>query len=564
MSFVKKEWVSILFIALLTCVFVIYLSHRNNHFQECDSNGIYEQLKNFPASSISFSASLGQGSFISEEKAEEILTWKPAQKLINSYKEKYHVQNEEEFNGRVMRALTRLNPITAFRLAYISALSQISLSYPIQSFFALPTASTYSPGAGFLFGLINSPETSYEDFMSRGTFLTLFLFILSVVLIFLASRKLGVSNLVAALVSTLMLFSISLYSYGYHLGSTIFNISSVAIWLFFLAKYHDDETLLKKMSWVTAALLFFNYLIGIFWFALFVSYNIPKFKGLKKNFLDIWPLVLIVIFIVIFFYPPGQSYRGVFDIYLIPSHIYNIVLNFFGFYNHSKILNAIQFILFSLLLGIVVWRLWGQKSILKKFSISIFAIYLLLVITHFLAFFPSRHLLIFAPLIFILLAIGLEDFISNFKLPRGAFILLWMAIICFGFTSLFVRLSDTKDNLVLGEIDSDVKKVFIFDCSASLGYKNWKSLVPLEIMKSVSFSPKISETYLYISQSQPLEITLQSFAKEKADQNYQLPNIDFLSDIKEKSDVCFIGYHEEESCGFGGSNSLYKTKFRVI
>jgi|SRR3989344_2549420 len=556
-----KRWPVIIFIGLLASVFVIYLNHRTEHFQECDSNGIYEQLKNFPASSISFSASLGQGSFISEIKAKEILSWSPSQKLIDFYKERYKVQNEEEFNRRVMRALTRLNPITAFRLAYIAVLSQIPLPYSIQSFFALPTASTYSPGAGLLFGLINSSETSYESFMSRGTFLTLFLFILSVLLVFLTSKKMGVSTLISALVATLMLFSISLYSYGYHLGSTTFNVVSVAIWLFFLVKYKDDDKLLKKMSWVTAILLFFNYLIGVFWLSLFATLNLQKFRGFKKNLLDIYPLILIIIFIFIFFYPPGQSYRGVFDISLIPSHIYNIILNFFGFYNHGQILNAIQFSLAAILIFIACL---GQKSFLKKFAATILVIYLLFVAAYILAFYPSRHLLIFAPLVFVFVAVGLEDFISRFNLPRGAFLFLWFTIIIFGFTSLFVRINDTKDRITsLEQIDSDIEKVFIFDCSSSLRYKDWQSPVSIEIMKSVSFLPKVGKVYMYISQGQSLNHTLDSFKKEQTTASYQNLQIEVLSDLEERSDVCFIGYHRNKDCGFGASNSRYQTKFRI-
>ena len=583
-NFVRARPVTILFIALVSVSLFVHLSHRIDHFQECDSTYVYEALHNFPVASLSFNSYVSHGSFISPEWAREILSSEPAKALMSFYRERYGVTDEEEFSARVTRALTRLNPVTAFRAAYIAALSQIPAPFFAKSFFALPTATTYSPGAGFLFGVFSNGETSYDNFMSRGTFITLALFGISAVLLYFTSRMAGVSPLVGAILGTVFLFSISIYSYAYHLGSTIFNVASAFVWMWFFVKYWNTPAFLRKMSLVTAIAFLFNYFIALYWLALAI-FSIHKmfkeserpltpktFLGKAVAFLKTQKLALASFFFVgLFFYPPGESFRGLVSIKLLPALFYKVVLNFFGFYNHGPVFNFIQFGLAFILFIFALRNIFSKKIertssrfALYRFAAALALVYLALVLAHTLAFFPSRHILVFAAPIFLLAALSLQHIVDRLRVAGAPLVLFWIALIALGFSSLFSRISDTKDRFVIGPVDQDTEKVFIYDCAASLSYKDWGINVPVEAIKPASFAPKEGAVYLYASPATSFEEFQKSFMKEKLHATEAF-NAEILSESYDTSGACFIGFPPDDmSCGFGGQNQIYKTKFRIL
>jgi len=581
----KEVYIAIVFCILAVTVFSIHVSHRTAHFQECDSTVVYEALHNFPIPSFSFNSYVSQGSVVSAEQAQSILAWPLVRTFTSLYREQYHITDEGEFNARVVRALTRLNPVTAFRAAYIAAVSQIPLPFFIKSFFALPTAATYFPGAGLLFGLLSGPNTSYEDFMSRATLLTLVLFLVSAFLLYVISRRMGIVPLVGAIAGTLFLFSISIYSYGYHLGSTIFNIVSGFAWLLVFVKYWNTSAFFKKMSLATAAIVFFNYLIVVYWSALFLFIIYKESRGfagdargkLKKVvksalvFLKTqWLACAAFVFIGLFFYPPGQSYRGTTSFETLPGYAYNIILNFFGFYNDRGWLNVLQFCVAGALLVVAAIGIFSKKIdpaspryAFRGVVVALFAVYAVLVAGHVLAFFPSRHILVFAPVMFLLVALALQDVVDRFRPSDVVLVGMWAVLVVLGFLSLFPRISATEDRFAIGPVDPDVKKVFIYDCGASWGYKQWNVGVPVEVIKPSSFAPEVNQTYLYVSQTAPMNEAFTSIAREKQ-QEAEAPAVQVLSESYTPSDACFLGYHPSSSCLYGSPNRLYRAKFIIL
>jgi hypothetical protein len=576
-----EKWVGAVFLLLLAAVFGFFVWNHNAHFQECDSSQVYDALDNFPLQSISFTAQLNNGgSFISPERAQAIINMPLARTLMKYYESKYSVANQQEFDDRVVRALTRLNPLTAFRVALVSVASQIPLPHALKSFVALPTGTTYSPMPGFLYGLLTSLGTSYDAFMSRNIILTLLIFIISVYLVFRAARKLGVNPVLAALIATMMLFSISLYSYAYHLGSTVWNIFATAAWMFFFVKYADDAKRLKKMSLITAACVFFNYLVLIYWVAFAATQLVRSYGGVKDAARAVWSFaksqwVTLVAFVIIliFFYPPGQSYRGIFSIRAVPLYAYDIVLNFFGFYNHNFALDVFQFVIAAILLAVVAWRLFGKKGFsstpqlraLKYFSFAFIGVYLVLLLARILAFYPSRHILGFAPIVFILLAAALQELVVRFRVRIGSLVAFWVMVIILGLVCLFPRMNDMNNNLVVPPIPPGVSKVYIYECTAGLADKDWNTSVPVEIMKPVTFAPQEGQTYLYLSQYVPFATAMDQIKSNLLAGSSTVPNLTVLSSSTQESDQCFIGFYPKNApsaCGgFGETNGLYKATF---
>src|SRR4029077_11125761 len=101
-----------------------------------------------------------------------------------------------------------------------------------------------------------------------------------------------------------------------------------------------------------------------------------------------WLTILAFIIIIIFFYPPGQSYRGIFSLAAITQYAYYIVLNFFGFYNGGGVGNVLQFIIGAGLLCAAAWQLFKKNGLAANdrtrafamFSRWLLGIYIVLVI----------------------------------------------------------------------------------------------------------------------------------------------------------------------------------------
>ena len=92
-----------------------------------------------------------------------------------------------------------------------------------------PLASTYSVGMGIIYAGVYGFTDNYSSFFSVATFITQLLTHLSIFLLFLTLLNLRIPIFYSALASLFSLFSISLYSYGFHLGSTTFALFAFSL-----------------------------------------------------------------------------------------------------------------------------------------------------------------------------------------------------------------------------------------------------------------------------------------------------------------------------------------------
>lgn len=579
-NYIRAEWVMVAFIALVVAVTAVRFSVRNDHFQESDSSLSYQVLNTFPAAGIAFTSDMSSGAFISENAARRIMAWPLTKKLMDFYRRQHHVTDEVAFQDRVLHALTRLNPISAFRVTYMVAVSQAPLPSFVKSFFALPSATTYSPGVGVLFGMLGGGGIPYDQFMSDALGFTVLLFAASAMLFFLICRRLGADPLVGALAATMFFFSLSPSSYSYHLGNTISNIASGFVWFMVFVMYWGKPSFLKKISLATGIIVFFDYLIVFYWLACVAAVFWMEHKpapgaAAREAFRNFFALLktqrfAIACFVIVglFFYPPGQSYRAQAMPINLVANTYHIVLNFFGFYNRSG-LNILQFGIATALLLVGLFFAFTKRfepsspwSGAYRCIAALLAICLVAFILRILAFYPGRHILAFTPAAFTLIALALGDIVKRFRIPPILVCSVWFLVVILGMLSLSPAIARSKRISSIGPVGKDIAKVYIGSWSAPSEYIHWGVDVPVESIKPATFAPEANKTYLYISNDVPFQEDMERLAQKRPYQKSQ-PVFEVLSERHYGTGACFTGFPVNR-CSYGEPNQMYKTEFRLI
>jgi hypothetical protein len=573
MNTLKKIWsaaanepLTVLFLLVLILSLVWHEGLRNYHFQECDSAGVYNMLYDFPHNAIVYTAlTYPPGNILTPQLTQKILLNPTVSVIIKKYFSKYPI-------SKVTQRISTLNVFALLRYGYIEAVNIAHVPHQLQGFFTLPLSSTYSAGPGLLYGLITTSHTSYESFMSRIIFLELLIFHLAVLLLYLTCRKLKINNSVSIIASLLFLFSISLYSSGYEAGSTLWIFSSEIFLLWIIARNRQKSNYLKKISYWTALLVFFNYLIIFLWAAALLELFVQKFKDNQtfKNFWPTaWPIIksqlVAIIFIIVcaaVFYQPGQSYRGTSSLQTLPSYLYYIVLNFFSFYTHSYLWQTVQFLIGSIFILGTIFYLFkktpgqdGTKQAIKQTLAWFFVIFWILILIKILDLVPTRHILFLSPLWFLGLAMAADYFTKgrfNFWVGLVAIVLICAA----GGYSLKVRAADVYDRTASVTLSSDLAEAGVYDCSYNLVDKNWHSSVPVVFINPDQFVA--GNTYLYLSQTAPF-----SQAVGEWEQNYEI-SYQILSQTNQSNPVFFIAYNPDlQRFLYSRPNSLFETKFKV-
>ncbi len=567
LNLLTNQPLTVFFLVILFTSLFWHLSFRNQHFQECDSAGTYNMIYDFPKSALSYTAlTYPSGNLLKPETVNKILETPAVKSQVDKYFSRY---SKEQIAERI----SKLNIFAFTRLVYIQTISSLNLPHQLEGFFAVPLGSTYSAGPGFLYSLITTSSTSYEDFMSRVLFLNILVFHLAVFLLYYTGKKLGLSSFASITPPLLMLFSISLYSTSFHTGSTLWNIASGVIFLFFLAKYWDSEKRFKNISILSAILVFFNYLIVFYWLAFAlteVQKNLKgqglKVKNLSKSFWEICKKQKLAIFAFgvcgVLFFQPGQSARGVTVLEKIPSDIYYIVLNFFSFFNHNSAVIVLEFCLGAAIIGVVTKYLfsknspaWDNKTTIKTFLRWLFIIFWLLVLGKILSLIPTRHILFLSPLWFLGLMLVINKYIPHVKNLHGFFVILIVSAL--GFYGILQRQLFAKDLTSEITLPNDISRVGIYDCSFNLLNKNWNSNLPVEFINPKSF--QAGHNYLFISQVETFETALKQWQK-----NYNL-EIKVLNQTNQFNSSFFIAFNPDpKKYLYSRPNSLFETKFQVV
>ena len=539
----KVDKITLFFLAVLMTSFLTHLSFRSSHFQECDSCSMYDYIYRFPASAVIYNENL-YGQFKTQP-------------------EKLHANLKEDFKLALYY----------YKNYIIQAAVRVDEYLPrwLRSGLAASLAGILSFGPGVIAGLLSSPSTTMEGFLSLNMVVTIFLFHLSVLLAYFTCRRLKLAPGACLLAALFMLFSISLYSYGYHQSSTIWNIACGALMLWAAVFYWDKDSLkkyLSRIAWLTGVLVFFDYLVVFYWLPILAAVYILKRNELSEGgfikktssvLKTQWPAIFLVALCGLLFFQPSQGYRGAASgLKEFLLYTYYIILNFFSLYNQNYLIDLSQFLFFSALLVVGIWIMAKQfkqeanagGALFKYFVIFLFILFALACAARVLSFVPMRHILFLAPPLFILLAIGLDYLFKKFKINRIGFLLVAILIII-GFVSVGQRMAAAYDNVKYISVDKDVDQILIGDCSFNLLYRKWDK-------PAAFYHPELllsGKTYLYISQT----ITFKSLEKYLASDNLQVVK---LKEENMDSDVYFEAYHPL-SLMYNRPNGRFITKFKV-
>jgi hypothetical protein len=430
------------------------------------------------------------------------------------------------------------------------------LPFSLQAALALPLSSTYSPGAGFFYGLINNPSATHSEFMSRSLVLTILLFHLSVIIVWLICRALGSGPFTATIAALWMMFSISEYSYGYHLGSTVWNVFASSLWFFAFNQRRLGKMTLWSFSWLSGGLFCLNYLLLPLWIAsvlfefghtLLMTQTQNRsvlVKSLFGTLLRLIPAMGIVgIAIVLFVQPSAGVNTAIRTVLPSRQDSYYIVANFLSFFSTSG--NA--------RLSVVLFLVLGSMALLrKKTRRHYFWIYLALLglvivgmsYRRMFALTPSRHVLFLTPLMFALLALGLEGLFSHLKKTASVCVLLLVMLL--GIVGIVVRTPMTQSAIDGERIETElvrwsVKTMVIYGCSHDLYLRAWRSGVktqwvdqPLRIEKNTS--------YAQLSQTQPVQTIQNDGIRTALGPQFSLKPV---VDINRPSQTYFIAFNPD-------------------
>ncbi len=301
-----------------------------------------------------------------------------------------------------------------YRLIASSKIEALQLPRWMERSLLLPLASTYSPIMGFAYGLVYAIEIDYEKFMALATALTLSIFFISALLIYKAANNIFNDKVAVSIGVVCFASTSSIYSYAFHLGSTVWGIfaMSLLMWRLSSKKALKDEKL-SSLSIFAAFLCLVNYIMfipfmAIIFLALIV--NIKKstssslianlFFSLLNTFRQHRLAIIIATVIAVIFVQPGQGIRGQMkDLNELLIYSEYILMNLYLWgseydLNNNKALLYFLIILFTLLIGIISFLLNDKlNKVYVNFILSVITIYLLLCIGGLLNLSPSRHIL---------------------------------------------------------------------------------------------------------------------------------------------------------------------------
>lgn len=538
---------TLLLLAVLCASLFVHLSFRNDHFQGCDSCSMYEVIYDYPNSAKEFN-DMVYGNFLFRPDLMKSGGKEDVKNVIK--RDVYYYKNF------IIQKVTGVNGF---------------LPHWLNAGFAAALGGTLSFGPGLIDGLISSPGMSFKPFLSRAMVVTIFLFHLSVLLVYLISRRLKFSSLACFIGALFMLFSISLYSHGYHQSSTIWNIASGSLLLWTAVFYWDRDPLkkyLRRLAWLTGALVFFNYLIVFYWLPILGAIYVLKKNEISaggfigKIFFLLktqWPAILLVAICGFLFFQPGLGFRGTASgLREFFMYTYYIILNFFSLYNQSSLIDSIQFVFFSVLLVVGLGSLIQPikenttAGVLFKYFLLFFIIlFILACLVRVLGFIPTRHILFLAPPLFVLLTAGINYFFMKFKINR----LGWLAaavLVVVGFFAVGQRMVEAFDNVKYITIDKDISEVVVGDCSFNVLYKDFGK--PTVFYRPEDLSA--GNTYLYIGQATPFQKPIEYLKKNNL-------AVKVLASEQVFSDVFFEAYHPDSAWYDARPNGKFITKFKV-
>lgn len=526
----ESRWALAIFVVVLAASCVFHLQFRTVHYQEYDSTIVYNLVHDVPAS----------------------------------------------YAGSAKVYGSLLGKVAAFRLRTRDAIVDAPLPQFVRSAFAVPFGSTYSLGAGLFYGVLDGPSVSYDAFMSRAVAMTIILFHLIALCLFLIFRRLRFHPLASLTAAFGFLFAISNYSYGYHLGSTVWNMAVTVAFIWFFVMLKDSSRFLVKISAAATVLVFFSYLIIFWWVAALAQYIVSQRKEIFSSggefVRNAWRIIrsqlamfIALIVTALLLYPPGQGDRLTTSLRALPLNFYYIVLNFVSIWNRNAIFDAVQCViaLFLIVAGVVAFGRSKNKSDGARTTQGVVGWFFLFVglamAAGVLGFAPDRHILFVAPAVFVALAFGLDVAIRTFRIPASRRVVFPIAALfaIVGLSFVVFYSPGVADVTREFRVPSDVGAIVVADSSIRWYDQDfWQNAdgVPGVSIPVTTFDPaKIvsGTTYLYLSERNPFPSST-------------LPNAKIYGEEQFVTDNYFIPYNPNAAQdNFDYPNNLYAAEFRV-
>ena len=452
-------------LAAILLSFATSLSFRSEHFQELDSYSVYAILQDPKESALSYTswsylpAVWGSPSRETREAdhapmaARIVDDWMPDWALETLRRQPiferfYRARAGPDIDARTtaeIRAflvaqlenderLKRLPLHGLYRFGLIIGVSKLPLPDFVRRVLLFPLASTYSFGQGFIYSTVFEFSDSYDGFLGDALFITLFLFYSSAVLLFLAFIRIRINSILSSLIVIWYIFSISNYSYAFHLGSTIWSSAAAIIFLYVAASAWDSRRFHRWLSWTVAVLILFSYIVIVYYIAALVIEFLRKFlenanndpfvnrvlSVIRRMLLENWVGFAVVFVVATFFLQPGQGVRGALrSMDEVPDYLFFSVLNYVALVNNVQPLNVAQFVVVAaafvsgaIVLGrrAIEWGLLDEAA--TGMAVCVTGVYLGFVLFGLLNLTPTRHIMFLAPVFFAILAAGIDAWIT--------------------------------------------------------------------------------------------------------------------------------------------------------
>ncbi len=526
-----KNKVTAIFLVVIVVSFFMHAAGRNGHFQEGDSALVYSGMYNFPSMAMENMAGVLANSHTLPKVSKETATKIVDNEIVNRLLSVSHGYLYDE-QGRqvIIRALSsgNMSSLYAIRVAAIGGVLSLNRYIPhfVRSAVSLPLSTTYSFGHGLIYGLVSDADTLFQDFMSSAMLVTLVIFHIGVIFIFFTLLSAGINPISAVLGAFFALFSISLSSYGYHLGSTIWQFTTVTIFIWFVVEFHtkwEDKKYSKGVSWLAGILVFFNYLIILCWLAFMLARLFAYSKQWGSQTLTSkvyrlikgqYPAIIMFFLCALMFFPPGQTRGGqISSVYELFTFPYFIILNIFSLYNKNGVADVLQFTIALLLIlvgsyhclkGAVKQELLMLSNFMVSFSAVFIVVYIFGIMGLGPSMGPSRQILFIAALPIIFAAIGIDFLVHKSNTFKK---ILPFVLACFtvaGFFSMSARAHEAGDKTSLITINESVQHVLVHGYHHQLLLKDWgkgRAVRRLNMVEHELF--KTGDTYLYVTQDIP-------------------------------------------------------------
>ena len=578
--YVAGNKVYCIFLVILAASLIAHLSFRTDHFQEADSTVVYPAINDFPVLAMrSLNDTYRGNSFIhfSHDDAVSIINNPTVNNILSKSLGSLYTQ---KMRSKMVDGISSNNKPLLFyaRAATVMALAKIKnwLPRPLLAAFSLPLATTYSFGAGLFYGLVTYFTKDFAGFLSAATFLTVVIFHISVLLLFFILRKVSLKPITAFIASLMMLFSFTLYSYSYHLGSTVWIISSSLLFILLTLHYFSAVSrseYLLKLSYLAGILVFFNYLIIFYYLSAIGALILVEYGNLSGETLTkkMWNLIKTQKFAffsflicgLLFFLPGAGNKDAVHSLNEFFVYTYYIILNYFSLDNENQYFDALQFMVGS---GLFLYGAYilsinrngsRQVSYLSKFIFLLSCLFVLAVFAGVLSYIPSRHVLFLTPIMYILFGFGVERLITK----RRIISVLLIGFIIYGASlGLKYNFSAAKDICNI-KLDGDYSSIILIrDMALQLQYKDWGGKM---VAMPVPYGPDIpsmllaGKTYWYMSQTTEFNKELEVWKR------FNKTEVQIITSTEKITNVVFPAYNPA-SYSWNRPNNCFVTKFRII